>query len=349
MARAGEVIVFADNNASLADGASIKASGYDGGFVEFSAKNIVSISGGLGLNASANGGINGQILIDPTELIWEGSGKDFYSAGADITLDAEDKIRLSNVYLISRNLGAGATTRGAALNDNSIGNSGNITLTTDSGIIELVNGTKLLSSAKGGNFQAGNISILGKTITLDDAVLNASRVGGASGKISINAIDEGAFDYFNGSEGRVASISILNNSEVVGGDVYIKAHALSGVTLDDDSDPEFFEDMVDALGHFFTDHSLFVGLAGNHASAIVVIDNSDITAKGRLDVLTQSEVSAKIRVGGIGLSFAYAEAISNAEITIKNGANLNATNDIKIAAGKQIRIRSNGFRNWWRR
>ena len=66
----GDIRVMAENRSDLAAGARLSADGGtsgDGGFVEFSARNVVALSGGS-LSAAAQNGQHGTVLIDPAAL-----------------------------------------------------------------------------------------------------------------------------------------------------------------------------------------------------------------------------------------------------------------------------------------
>jgi filamentous hemagglutinin family protein len=108
----GRVYSMAERSALIRSGAVMDASAGasgDGGFVEFSAKDTVSISGAAFRASAGEGGTAGHILIDPDELLWTGSGFDMYSSGALLELKAEKEIILDNVFLSSRKVDGGAT------------------------------------------------------------------------------------------------------------------------------------------------------------------------------------------------------------------------------------------------
>lgn len=111
----GNVIIKAERNATLQDDAKIAASAGetgDGGFVEFSAKDTVTITGGS-LRASAKAGASGTVLIDPATISWIGSGYDQFTDGTNFVLEADDSIVLDNVVISTRQT-AGADTRSAS-------------------------------------------------------------------------------------------------------------------------------------------------------------------------------------------------------------------------------------------
>ncbi len=136
-ANGGNIVVFAQNNATLAGGATIDAGAGatgDGGFLEFSAKKDLAIRGGK-LAAGALGGLGGTILIDPENLLYEGAGFDDFNgnSGVNYVLQADKSIVLKNVFISTRRLAGNATPdRGNVMSALSSQASGNITLTAPS-------------------------------------------------------------------------------------------------------------------------------------------------------------------------------------------------------------------------
>ena len=200
----GEVVIFADHNADLQDGAIVDVSAENGkgGGLEFSAADTVSIEGN-GLRSS----YGGTVLIDPENIRWEGSGDDVFTNGADFKLIA-DSIVLNNVYVSTRQVAG--TGRDAHLNGESTGNSGNIFFDTgtsfvwDKGTIEL-NNSHILSFATG-DFDAGTIGFFAyalegqqinayPTMTWSNTVIDAHAENGQAGDIVVSAISrEMTFD-----------------------------------------------------------------------------------------------------------------------------------------------------------
>ncbi|MEX8518634.1 MAG: leukotoxin LktA family filamentous adhesin [Leptothrix sp. (in: b-proteobacteria)] len=136
----GTVALYARNNATLGKGALIDASAGssgDGGSIEFSAANTVELAGGS-MAACATQGQSGNILIDPTNLTissdllrsasssTKSDGSVTWNAGS-LTLQASEQLTIANNVVVSTRQVTG-TTRDAHINDNSTGNSGNLTL-----------------------------------------------------------------------------------------------------------------------------------------------------------------------------------------------------------------------------
>ncbi len=189
----GVVISYAQGDATLDSGAVVAAnSGVsgDGGFVEFSAKKTVHINGGK-LEAHANDGLGGEILIDPENVTWTGAGQDVFSDGADITIVADESIIFDDVTLSSRDVAASDNNRTNIETAVSEGDSGNISLTAKH--IELLNDSKLVAHADGAyqsgavNLAAYELDMLGTDRTANASVLlrNAFISGG---RIEISSI-----------------------------------------------------------------------------------------------------------------------------------------------------------------
>src|SRR5690606_34599727 len=124
-------IVFADRNLDLASGVAVRAgaaSSGDGGFVELSAGQVVSLAA-LDLDLRADNGKPRTLYIDPVDIIiGAGTSNDdtqyhvnYLTNGGNVILDASNSITVKNGYRID--------TRRVDGNGVSTGNSGNITLT----------------------------------------------------------------------------------------------------------------------------------------------------------------------------------------------------------------------------
>ena len=158
----GNIKVWGGNNATFQAGALINATAGgngNGGAIEFSARNLVSLQGGRFL-AGSNGGRAGSILIDPTYV--EFTGPDWFTDGADLTIDASKSITLDNIVISTRQVAAGDADRDHIETGASTGNSGNLIL--EAPTISLSNGSKLLAQADNGH--------LGGSITLSAVATN---------------------------------------------------------------------------------------------------------------------------------------------------------------------------------
>ena len=135
---------MAQGTSSLRSGAAISADASGsgaGGFVEFSARDTVELAGGS-LSASSENGPQGDILIDPQNIVIsadllrnDGANADGGTSGGgtswnagSLTLQADDNITLSSNVTVSSRVVASATSAIAHRNDSSIAASGDITL-----------------------------------------------------------------------------------------------------------------------------------------------------------------------------------------------------------------------------
>ncbi len=281
----GSVTVMAERNSTLAATGSVSADAGegggdgDGGFVEFSAKHDVNLHGN-GLSAKATQGQAGEILIDPENLTWSGSGDDFYSHGANVTISADKKVILDNVVVSSRNIGAAADTRTNHQTLASQGNSGDISVTGKD--IEIKNGSQLLANADNNK---------------------------TAGKISIAATDNQSTPAFGSVEDSIAKISI-KNSVIKGGDISIKATANDKWVW---TGNEYGDTIIDFLGSLRIGANLTVSKA--HAT-IEVDDGASIDAKGTLDIESHSTADASMKVMSTVVGFGYGETDSQAKVNI---------------------------------
>lgn len=162
----GTVNIWADGNAVTRQGALVDASAGlsgNGGAIEFSAKNTVELAGGEFRADGMGGGLGGSVLIDPTNLLVSADilrGSAGYgvlpdgasSAGANLTLQADETITVNNNVTISTR-SVNGTTATAHATENSTGNSGNLTLLSET--ITLKSGSKLLAGTETGSIYSG--------------------------------------------------------------------------------------------------------------------------------------------------------------------------------------------------
>ena len=153
----GTVVMMAERNARLADNALIDASAGetgDGGFIEFSARDTVTLSGGE-LAAGAPGGQAGSILIDPEHLVIDNTTAPGVrlTGGANATFQADETLTVAAGTVISSRDIANVL-GGNHLADASTGNSGNLTFISK--VIEVGLGAQILAHADG-TFTGGDV------------------------------------------------------------------------------------------------------------------------------------------------------------------------------------------------
>lgn len=178
----GSVNIWADNDAVAHQGALVDASAGssgDGGAIEFSAKKTVELAGGEFRADGMGGGKGGSVLIDPTNLLVSADilrGSSGYgvlpdgasSSGANLTLQADDTITVSDNVSISTRSVSG-TTAAAHATAISTGNSGNLTLLAEN--ISLKSGSKLLAGTETGSSYSGGDVTLTATNTSSTPIL----------------------------------------------------------------------------------------------------------------------------------------------------------------------------------
>jgi filamentous hemagglutinin family protein len=280
----GTVMVMAERNSTLAATGKVSADAGetgDGGFVEFSAKRDVTLQGN-GLSAKATQGQAGEILIDPENLTWSGSGNDFYSHGANVTITATQKVTLDDVVVSSRNIGGAADTRANHTSGQSQGKSGDISVSAKE--IEIKNGSQLLAQADNGQ---------------------------TAGAISITATDNQSTPLFGSVEDSIASVSI-SNAVIKGGNVSIKATANDKWVW---TGNEYGDTILDFLGSLRVGANLTISKA--HAT-IDVDDGASIDASGTLDIESHSIADASMKVMSTVVGFGYGETDSQAKVNIGN-------------------------------
>ena len=152
---AGGTINMYGSTAVFSAGARIDASAGssgDGGAIEFSARDTVTLAGGEFAAGAANGRA-GSVLVDPNNIELVGSNQ--IVSGANYSLVANNSIMVNSGVIIStRNIGASTDYDNAV----SAGNSGDISLTAPS--ITLNTGSKLLAQVETGSlFQGGAVTL----------------------------------------------------------------------------------------------------------------------------------------------------------------------------------------------
>ncbi|WP_149748238.1 leukotoxin LktA family filamentous adhesin, partial [Rhizobium sp. RU35A] len=180
----GSVVIFAENESQLAADASVLALGGEvsgnGGFIEFSGQNVVTLAGGT-LNAAAFFGAGGEVLIDPAQIVISantclgcgGAYSSALSAGTKFSLQASQSVTLSeNVFLSTRQVG-GATDRNSHATAASTGISGAVELTAPT--IDLKNGSAIFAQGSG-SYAGGDVTLSGQSISLTNATIAGKNV-----------------------------------------------------------------------------------------------------------------------------------------------------------------------------
>ena len=127
----GNIYIWGNNDTTFEKDAFIDVRGGDisgdAGFIELSAFNNVLVGGEF--KAYSYNGKQGSIFIDPITV--DGSvqfSNDIYTNGADFTISGNNKIEIEGTVISTRQI-AGNNNLNSHLNEGSIGNSGNLTIT----------------------------------------------------------------------------------------------------------------------------------------------------------------------------------------------------------------------------
>ena len=191
----GQVIIMAEERSELSAGARISAdagSSGDGGFVEFSAREVVSLSGGQ-LSAAASNGEMGSVLIDPaaievnsdmlrdSSLSGGSSSSDNFSTiswnAGSLTLQATDNITVAQGVTISSRSVASPGSAAAHKTASSTGDSGDITLESQKII---VNDGATITAEATGSFAAGDVTFGADSTELAQIMIDNATIKGAN-------------------------------------------------------------------------------------------------------------------------------------------------------------------------
>ena len=336
---AGSVVVMAQNTSELAAGSAISADSSgdgDGGFVEFSARDTVILSGGS-LSASSENGDQGDILIDPQNIVISADllrndglnadggtsgGGTSWNAGS-LTLQADDNITLSTGVTVSSRVVANASSASAHRNDVSTGASGDITLEAQS--ITLQQGAML--TAQGNNGFAGGSVLLDAdsperaVITLDGATLRGGTI-----TLDADAVQSDVSVYANPTGVASATITAENNATITASDnLSLTASALQ-------EDPGY------AGGILFQ-------FDARRARSSIRLDDANLTAGQNVVIDSAAEMQTDLSKQGwaslaslLPIDVAVAVTESSADVEVTGSSSIQASaGDVSIEAGADTR------------
>lgn len=193
-AQGGSVHVWADGTARLQQGGLLSSrgaqAGGNGGHIEFSAGQTVSLGGGR-FDVGANAGRAGSVLIDPNDI--EVLASSTFTDGGSYTLVANNRITVNEGVVLSTRKVANPTD---ASTDHeaaaSTGDSGDLSLLASH--IDIQRGAKLLAQATGPykagkiTLKASHINAIGATRTADASIrIDRATLRGGDILISANA------------------------------------------------------------------------------------------------------------------------------------------------------------------
>lgn len=199
-AQGGRVHVWADGTARLLQGGVVSARGGDtegdGGHIEFSATQTVSLGGGR-FDVGAGAGRAGSVLIDPNDI--EVLANSLFTDGGSYTLVANNSITVKEDVVLSTRKVANAA---AADHETatSTGDSGDLSLLASH--IDIQRGAKLLAQATG-PYKAGTITLKASHVN----AIGATRTADASIRIDRATLRGG--DIFISAEADTSAIATL--------------------------------------------------------------------------------------------------------------------------------------------
>lgn len=284
----GTVYVMAGHDATLLTGGKVSANAGtvgNGGFVEFSAKDTVVLAGG-GLQARAEQGRAGDILIDPPNLTInadllrgvDGNANGITWDAGSLALQADKNLTIDGALVSTRQVSG--DTRADHIGGASTGSSGNLSLSAKQ--IEIKNGAQLLAHADNG-FSAGDITIA--------------------------ATDNQSTPAFAALDSSIATI-LIDHATIRGGNVSIQATA-------NDKWVWTGNEYGDKVLSFLDDLRLGLNVSYSYAWAHVdVLNGSSIDAVGTLDVGAVAKADATMRVLSTLVGVGYGETDANAKVNI---------------------------------
>ncbi|EHI49802.1 hemolysin-type calcium-binding region [SAR116 cluster alpha proteobacterium HIMB100] len=327
----GDIRVMAENRSDLAAGSRLSADGGtsgDGGFVEFSARNVVALSGGS-LSASAQNGQQGTVLIDPAALeinadmlrntgVTNG-GTSSSDNGSSITwnagsliLQADDNITVAQNVTISSRQVSNSANASAHRTGSSVGDSGDITLESQKIIVR--EGAMITAEGDSG-FAGGDVTLDADSKTLAQIIIDNATIKGAS--IALEA------------DSNHATISVYENPlGTAETDIQIVDGA---VLLADDNISIETTALQDRPGY---SGGILVAFDARKAISSIDIDNSSLTAGQDISIEGKTEINTDLSKQG----FAALAALSPLDVgvavtTSKSDVTIGGTSSLTSSSG----------------
>ena len=324
-AHGGTVVLFADQRALIEDGARVSANASgagDGGFVEFSARETVELSGGR-LEATSEAGTDGTVLIDPENIVLssdllrddgvaEGGasgGGTSWSAGS-LTLQADDTITLNaNVTVSSRDV-ANPSVAGNHETGASIGDSGDITLEADN--ITLNSGAKILAHVEdGSSYAAGDVALRAHSENSSAISLTSATLSGDAVTVEARAVNSPLSVYSDPLSTATSSIALSSSTINAAGNLDVSATTL--------------QDKAAVTG-------ALVSFDSRTATATVDVTDTNLTAGGNVSILSDADIVTDLTPTGwasfstvLPLNVQAAVTTAQATTTVDGGTTITAT------------------------
>jgi hypothetical protein len=313
-AKGGSAVIFADTNLNVETGAIFRGTAGvtgDGGFLELSAKNTVTL-GAVDVDLSARSGKAGLLYIDPTDIvIGTGGSANMITNGTNVSLEATNSITILGDGIIdTRNFNRGANGGVLSAANPTLGNSGNITLTAPN--IE-VRGKLLAGVSSGSGYAAGDVTL--------DATTSQTLIGGrasASSTIDIYGTITGRDVLLKANATAVASYIDPSAGPLVA----LAAQTVAGAAL--------------GLNGGYVGSSITSRVQVANGATIETTRDVSITAKGRQEAslpaitITGSNVfGGAVSIGEIS-GTVTADIASGATINVGRNLAVRAENDVKL-------------------
>ena len=332
---AGDIFIMADDTSQLNTGARVSADANgsgDAGFVEFSARGTVELAGGK-LSASAVSGANGEILIDPENIIISSDllrdtsndggtsdgGGTSWNAGS-LTLEADNNITISANRTVSSRVVNNSADAAAHRNDLSTGDSGDITFTAQTITLE---DNAMVTAAGDNGQQAGDVAFTATSGETAAISLDNADVRGGNVALTATATQEPVSNYDNPQADVAATVTITNGSQIA-------SSANTTITTSaTQAEPD-------------TGAGVIVAFDARTARSTVTIDDSSISAGGAVTVAGTSEVRTDLsRSGWAGMASLLPADVAVAVTTSESDVNLTGTTSITATGDATIQSTAN--------
>ena len=327
----GDIRVMAENRSDLAAGARLSADGGssgDGGFVEFSARNVVALSGGS-LSASAQNGQQGTVLIDPAALeinadmlrdtgvanggtsSSDNSSSITWNAGS-LILQADDNITVAQNVTISSRQVSNSSSATAHRTGASIGDSGDITLESQKIIVR--EGAMITAEGDSG-FAGGDVTLDADSKTLAQIIVDNATIKGASIALQADSSHATISVYENPLGTAETDIQIVDGAALVADDnITIETTALQ-----------------DRPGY---SGGILVAFDARKAISSIDIDDSSLTAGQDITIEGKTEINTDLSKQG----FAALAALSPLDVgvavtTSKSDVTIGGTSALTSSSG----------------
>jgi hypothetical protein len=358
---AGNVTLLAQDKLTVRSGATFSASSKagDGGVIELSSKNTVTLASAV-YDLSAPNGKAGTLFVDPVDLVID-VGSSVYSNGGQIVLLADHSITIAaDGVLDSR--AYDHTAGDVSVSNPLTGNSGNISLTAPNIKVD----GKVLAGTGASGFTAGDVSLIasasqtlasgkavssatieingtitgGNILATTDATAISSYVSGLGVLAMVGQSFQALFSGLNGGyvAGQATSTVNVNNGATVTGSGTV---TLQATAKEEASDPAI------SVGGLLPVAATAVVGEIDATVAAKINSGATVTAGGGLSVIASND--AKLAVSALGVSrngvtvdatIAYSQARVDTNASVSSGAT------VSIGQNKDVTVVANNLNNF---